>query len=187
MILDPNSLGFDMENEEVRAKLPTLLHDCIKSLQSNVQDFSRVFVDVPSPNWVECLYGVEILQRVGMWDNLIASTGGPVMYTLLCDSLYSPHAGQLLKICLKDTELRKRFLHEYLLVEGALIERYSHIIFSDMAIWFDQYCFVFNHPDVVGRPVVLSLVVGLLDELCQNIVSFKRESALFLAKVYHCV
>jgi hypothetical protein len=35
MIIEPKSLGFDMENESVRENLPTLLQDCIRSLQVN--------------------------------------------------------------------------------------------------------------------------------------------------------
>jgi hypothetical protein len=146
MIIEPNSLGFDMENESVRENLPTLLHDCIRSLQVNGsdQEFIRVFHDLPNPEWIFCLHGVEILQKVKIFDSLL-NESSQILCRLLQEALeqQSIHAKRLLEICLRDSGLRKSFLIEY-------------------------------SQENINRPVVLNLVVGLLDQLCQNRVSLNE-------------
>jgi hypothetical protein len=189
MILEPHILGLDMDIEEVKMNLPSLLHDCIKSVQTTglVPDFLRIFDDLPPVDWTMCLDGIEILQKLKIWESIIVSS--QLTYQLLQQSLklQRPYVGQLMKICLRDSELRQRFLRDYVLLDTSAsfstIEKYSHTINLDLALNFDQYCLIFNSPDNIRRPIVLNLLVGLLDELCQNRISLKHESIVFLEKV----
>jgi hypothetical protein len=130
------------------------------------------------------------LLKVNIFDSLVATGDSRrILHRLLQDALeqQSLPATQLMEICLRDSELRKSFLNEFLLIDGssslALIERYSSTIYKDMSLNFDKYCLVFNSPDNIQRPVVLNLVVGLLDQLCQNRVSLKRECVILSDKV----